>query len=75
MDQANNLVRSRSWIGSQLIEENGAPAELWPSFLTGNITFEVESPMDSGDYIKEVSLVVRSNEPMADHEVNNHWMR
>ena len=71
MDQANNLVRSCGWIGSQ---ENGTPAKLWPSFLTGNITFEVESPMDSGGYIKEVSLVVRSDEPMADHEVNNHWM-
>jgi len=57
-----------------IIERNEAPAELWPGFLTEHVTFEVESPVDPGGYIKEISFVVRGDKPMADHEIDDHWM-
>lgn len=61
-------------MGSQLIEGNEAPKKLWPSLLVGDITLKVESLVDPGDYVKEVSFVVRSDKPMADHEIDDHLM-
>jgi hypothetical protein len=62
-------------MGNQLIEKNEAQAELWLSFLASCITFEVKPPVDSGGNVKESSLVIRSDKPMADHKIDDHWMR
>ena len=59
-------------MGNQPIKKNEAPAELQPSVLAGDTTFEVESPVDPGGYVQEVSFVVRSDKPMTNHEINNH---
>ena len=62
-----------NWAGSGNLME--APAELWPSVLAGYVTLEVKPSMDPGGYVKEMSFVVWSDEPMADHKIDDHWMR
>jgi len=61
-------------MGNQLIGKGDAPAELRQSVLAGDISFEVEFPVESGGYVQEVPLVIRSDKPMADHEIDDHWM-
>ena len=46
--------------------------DLWPNFLTGDISFEVESSVDSGRYVQEIPFVVCGDIPMTDHEIDNH---
>ena len=46
--------------------------KVWPNFLTWDITFEIESPVDSGRYVKKVPFVIGSYEPVADHEIDDH---
>jgi len=62
-------------MGNRLIERNEAPAELRPSLLVGCVTLEVEPPVDPSGYVKEIPLVVRSDKPMADHKIDDHWFR
>ena len=46
--------------------------EAYPDFLTGDINFEVESPVDSGIYVQEISFVIRGNKPVADQEIDEY---
>lgn len=61
-------------MGSKPIEGHGVPAKLRPPFLMWGVTFEVESSVEPGEYFKEVPFIVGSDEPMADHKVDDHWM-
>lgn len=62
-------------MGSQPIEKNEAPAGLWQGYLTGDIAFKVESSMEPGNYIQEIPFIVWSDEPMANHKVDNYWAK